>query len=61
MDTATLKKKHSLNRSDICELLVSIGKPGEKRAEKIEAIKSLNLSNRQNIGVHETLESYREF
>lgn len=61
MDIATLKKKHPVTREDISELLASIGAPGENQAEKIEAVKSLNLSNRQHIGVHQTLESYSEF
>jgi hypothetical protein len=56
-----LKTKQNLTRSDITELLKSIGKPGQKRTEKEEAVKSLELSNSQNVGVHETLESYSEF
>lgn len=56
-----LKKKQQISRADIGELLTSIGAPGEKQDEKIEAVKSLNRSNRQGHGVYETLESYAEF
>ena len=56
-----LKKKPKIGRGDIAELLESIGKPGEKREEKIAAIKELGRNNNQGYGIHETLESYNEF
>lgn len=56
-----LKAKSTISRADISELLKSIGKPGEKRDEKLEAVKSLSKSNRQGFGVEETLDSYEEY
>lgn len=56
-----LKSKTKLTRSDIAELLSSIGKPGEKREEKLEAIKQLNRANLQKYGLETTLDSYLEY
>jgi hypothetical protein len=48
-------------RADIAKLLQDIAPPGEKQDEKIEAVKALGIKNKQNIGVHEILESFLEF
>jgi hypothetical protein len=48
-------------RQDIAKILADIAPPGEKRAEKIEAIKALGLSNSQGYGIEVTLESYGEY
>lgn len=56
-----LKKKRRLTREDIANLLISIGEPGEKQDEKMQAVQELNRNNRQGHGIHETLESYQEF
>lgn len=61
MNVEDLKKKPKISREDISELLKSIGKPGEKQDEKISAVQELNLMNRQRYGVHQTLETYREW
>lgn len=61
MDIEDLKNKLPLTRTDIEELLKSIGKPGENQEEKIAAIKSLNRNNRQGHDLSETLGSYQEF
>lgn len=51
----------TLTRTDIEKLLKSIGKPGEKREEKIKAVEELALKNNQGHGVELTLETYSEF
>lgn len=56
-----MKNKPNLTRVDIAELLKSIGKPGEKRDEKIAALKSLGRKNRQGHGIELTVESYQEY
>lgn len=56
-----LKQKTNLTRQDISELLISIGKPGKKRDEKIEAVKQLEKQNSQGIDVIHTLDSFEAF
>lgn len=62
MDEAEkLKVKNSVTREDIANLLASIGKPGEKRAEKIAAVAQLGHANSQGIKVEDALNSYEAF
>lgn len=61
MDVNTLKNKRGLNREDIAALLASIGAPGKRREEKLEALKSLNKQNNQGHGLELTAESYAAF
>lgn len=56
-----LKNKPQISRADIAALLLSIGEPGEKQDEKIEAVKSLNRRNSQGFDISETLHAYGEF
>lgn len=56
-----LKTKPNLTREDIAQLLASIGKPGEKREEKINAVKELEKQNFQNIKLEDSLASYEEW
>lgn len=56
-----LKEKDQITRSDIAELLSSIGKPGENREEKYQAVASLGRSNFQGFGAEATLEEYQEY
>lgn len=57
----TLKTKQNLTRQDIAELLASIGKPGEKREEKVAAVKQLSRANFQQIDLAASLNSYEEY
>lgn len=61
MSIDDLRDKSNITRQDITDLLKSIGASGEKRDEKIEAMKSLERSNRQGHSIEETLHSYEEF
>lgn len=56
-----LKAKPNLTRQDISDLLKSIGKPGEKREEKIAAVKQLSRANFQQVDLSASLASYGEF
>lgn len=56
-----LKIKPDLTRQDIADLLKSIGAPGEKRDEKLEAVKQLGKINRQGHGLELTLDGYGEY
>lgn len=56
-----LKTQTNISRADIAKLLSSIGGPGEKKQEKVNAIKELNRSNRQGYDISETLETYEEY
>ena len=56
MDTPQIK-----TRDDLAKLLASIGKPGEKREEKLKAVQELKLSNKQGHALELTLESYKEY
>lgn len=56
-----LKNKQYVDRSDIARLLSSIGAPGDKREEKIDAVKQLGLSNIQQIGLETQLNDYSEY
>lgn len=56
-----LKRKSKLTRVDIADLLSSIGKPGEKRDEKLAALEELGRVNRQGHSIALTAESYGEF
>lgn len=58
---ANLKKKRSITRIDIASLLSSMGKPGEKRDEKLAALEELGRNNRQGHSISLTAESYTEF
>jgi hypothetical protein len=64
MNAAILKNAPHLTRADIAALLKSIGKPGEKREQKLAAVASLEKKNAPNLGGHAlelTLESYTEY
>lgn len=61
MNIETLKVKPNLNRQDIADLLKSIGKPGEKRDEKIAAVKELDKQNSQGIDLSDSLNSYEAY
>lgn len=61
MNIEELKNKKNITRTDIEELLASIGEPGEKHQEKIDAIKELNKMNFQGVQLEKTLSSYRNF
>lgn len=54
-------QKTKFTRQDISEILKSIGAPGEKHKEKIEAVQKLGLKNVQGYGVELTLEGYEAF
>ncbi len=56
-----LKSKDRITRQDIADLLKSIGKPGEKRDDKLKAVQELELKNNQGHSVESTLDSYAEF
>ena len=56
-----LKQKKTLTRSDIAQLLASIGKPGAKREQKKEAVRSLGKTNYQQYKLELTLDSYLEY
>lgn len=56
-----LKLKQNLTRSDIADLLKSIGGPGEKRDEKVAAVTELDKQNPQGIKLEESLNSYEDF
>lgn len=53
--------KKIVTRADLAELLASIGAPGEKRDEKLQAVMELDMKNPQGHGIHLTLESYQEY
>lgn len=61
MNIETLKAKPNLTREDIAQLLKSIGKPGEKRTEKTEAVKQLSRANFQQVDLSASLNSYEAF
>jgi len=48
-------------RNDLAQLLASIGEPGQKRKEKTEAVKELNMSNTQGHDLSLILESFKEY
>jgi hypothetical protein len=50
-----------VTRQDVADLLKSIGKPGEKRDQKIKAIKDLEMKNSQGHALENTLDTYKEF
>lgn len=56
-----LKEKGTITRTDIAELLASLGESGENREAKIEAVKSLGIKNFQGIGLETTVEDYQEY
>ena len=56
-----LKQKEKLTRTDISELLMSIGGVGEKRDEKIAAVKELEKQNAQGVKLEDDLADYGEF
>lgn len=56
-----LKNEQNLTRTHIAQLLSSIGKPGEKREEKIQAVIELEKKNSQGYGIEHTLESYEQY
>lgn len=56
-----LRGKKSITRDDIERLLESIGEPGDKHQEKIDAVKLLNKPNRRSIKIEDTIEGYRGF
>lgn len=50
-----------MTRQEISTLLSSIGKPGQKQQEKLEAVRQLELKNNQGHNIEVTLESYPEY
>ncbi len=56
-----LKNEPNLTRTHIADLLTSIGKPGEKREEKLQAVIELEKKNSQGYGIELSLESYEEW
>lgn len=56
-----LKNKQHITRADIAQLLTSIGVPGDKREEKVAAVKELGLSNFQQVGLETQLNDYSEY
>lgn len=56
-----LKAKKLITIEDIENLLKSIGEPGEKHQEKLDAVKSLGKKNMQGFYLEETLSTYRNF
>lgn len=61
MNIETLKLQQQISRTDIARLLKFIGKPGEKRDEKIAAVKELDRQNFQGIRLEDGLNSCEEF
>lgn len=61
MNIEELKGKKGITRDDIESVLESIGAPGEKRQEKVDAIKQLGLTGGQGVPLESTLDSYRSF
>lgn len=61
MTIEDLKNKPKITREDIATLLKSIGEPGDKQEEKMQAVQELSKTNRQGHDLSETLESYMEF
>jgi len=56
-----LKNKDKVTREDIANLFESIGKPGTKQKEKLEALKSLNIQNTQGHDISLLADSWSEF
>lgn len=56
-----LRNSGGVTRAHIIDLLKFIGKPNEKREEKVDAVKQLNLENPQGYRIEDDLESYKEF
>lgn len=56
-----LKLQPKITRQDVADLLKSIGKPGEKREEKIIAVRELDKQNFQGIKLEDSLNSYTEW
>lgn len=56
-----LKTQQTLSRSDIAELLASIGAPGESLQEKKDAVAQLNKQNFQLYKIEDTLSTYAEY
>lgn len=61
MNIEKLKAKPNLTRTDISDLLASIGKPGEKREEKMATVKQLSRANFQQVDLAASLNSYETF
>lgn len=56
-----LKLQPKITRQDISDFFETIGKPGENREEKLEAMRSLNKQNSQGHDISLTAESYSTF
>ncbi len=56
-----LKNEQNLTRTHIADLLASIGKPSEKREEKLQAVIELEKKNSQGYGIELSLESYEQY
>ena len=56
-----LKNKDKVTREDIANLFKSIGKPGKKQDEKINALKELNIKNTQGHDIYLLADSWSEF
>lgn len=56
-----LKTKRNITRQDISNLLESIGVPGDKREEKVEAVASLQLANFQQVDLSTQLTDYQAY
>lgn len=61
MDVETLKGQPRISRKEVSKLLASIGKPGTKREEKLQALRDLEKRNSQGHDLSLTAESYPEF
>lgn len=55
------KRAAQYTRTDIAQILAGIGEPGEKRQEKLQAIKDLRITNFQGVGLEETLATFKEY
>ena len=56
-----IKAQKVITRDDIERLLNSIGEPGKKHQEKIDAVKQLNKDGKQEVRLERTIESYQGF
>jgi hypothetical protein len=61
MSIDELKSKPQISRTDIAELLRSIGEPGQKHDEKLAALEEIGRINKQGHSLALTAESYGEY
>lgn len=55
------KRAAQYTRTDIAQILAGIGEPGKKRAEKLQAVRDLRITNFQGVGLEATLQSFKEY